>query len=259
MLSDLGEKVPLEKTVQCTGGVEFWLNTLLNVVKETVKNVVAAMAQCFVDPDYDFINGFTNFCGQAGLLGVQLLWTKEAEVAIKRSKIDRVIMKATNQRFLDLLNSLIDLTSKDLTKMDRIRYETMVTIHVHQRDIFDEICKLKVRVVTDFQWQKQARFYYNDENDEVTVKITDVIFLYQNEYLGITERLCITPLTDRCYITLAQAICNNNFAFCCLNITNILRDEHGWRSCRPGRNRKNRNHERYGSCSWKICRGLQLF
>lgn len=133
MLSDLGEKVPLEKPVQCIGGVEFWLNTLLNVVKETVKNVVAAQAQCLVDPDYDFINGFMNFCGQAGLLGVQLLWTKEAEVAIKRSKIDRVIMKATNQRFLDLLNALIDLTSKDLTKMDRIRYETMVTIHVHQR------------------------------------------------------------------------------------------------------------------------------
>lgn len=70
---------------------------------------------------------------QAGLLGIQLLWTKEAEVAIKRAKVDKLIMKFTNQRFLNLLNALIDLTSKDLSKIDRIRYETMVTIHVHQR------------------------------------------------------------------------------------------------------------------------------
>lgn len=42
-------------------------------------------------------------------------------------------MRKTNQRFLDLLNSFIELTVKDLTKLDRIKYETMVTIHVHQR------------------------------------------------------------------------------------------------------------------------------
>ncbi|XP_019756852.1 dynein axonemal heavy chain 8 [Dendroctonus ponderosae] len=206
MNSSLGEKVLFEKSVVCTGGVEFWLNNLLATVRDTVKGVIAAQAQCFVDPDYDFIAGFVTFCGQAGLVGIQTLWTKEAEVAIRRARVDKLIMKLTNQRFLDLLNSLIDLTSKDLTKMQRTHYETMVTIHVHQRDIFDNICKLRVRNILDFEWQAQCRFYYNDENDDVLVKITDVIFLYQNEYLGITERLAITPLTDRCYITLAQAI-----------------------------------------------------
>ncbi|XP_060520516.1 dynein axonemal heavy chain 8 isoform X2 [Cylas formicarius] len=206
MNSSLGEKVLFENAVFCQGGVEFWLNNLLAMVRETVKNVIAAQAQCLVDPEYDFISGFTHFCGQAGLVGIQLLWTKEAEFAIRRARVDRLIMKLTNQRFLDLLNQLIDLTSKDLTKMQRTQYETMVTIHVHQRDIFDTMCKSKVRSLLDFDWQQQCRFYYNDENDDVLVKITDVIFLYQNEYLGITERLAITPLTDRCYITLAQAI-----------------------------------------------------
>ncbi|XP_022920277.2 dynein axonemal heavy chain 8 [Onthophagus taurus] len=209
MIAAVGERIPFEKPVVCQGGVEIWLNSLLNAVKDTVRTVIALMSQCIADPDYDFIKGFIGFCGQAGLIGVQILWTKEAEFAIRRSRVDRFIMKNTNQRFLDILNSLIDLTTKDLSSMDRTRFETMVTIHVHQRDIFDELVKLRIKNPIDFEWQKQARFYYYEDNDEVLVKITDVIFLYQNEYLGITERLAITPLTDRCYITLAQAIWMN--------------------------------------------------
>lgn len=64
MLSDLGEKVPFEKTVQATGGVEIWLNNLLSSVRETVKNMIAQMAQALKDPEYNFIVGFQTFSGQ---------------------------------------------------------------------------------------------------------------------------------------------------------------------------------------------------
>lgn len=64
MSSDLGEKVSFEKHVYCVGGVEFWLNSLLTIVKDTVKTVIATQAQCLTDPEYDFIKGFGTFCGQ---------------------------------------------------------------------------------------------------------------------------------------------------------------------------------------------------
>lgn len=68
-----------------------------------------------------------------GLLALQVLWTRDTEIAITASKRDRTIMKKTNQWFQELLNSLIEVTVKDLTKYSRAKYECLITIHVHQR------------------------------------------------------------------------------------------------------------------------------
>ena len=79
-----------------------------------------------------------------------MLWTKQSEEALSLARHDKRAMVVTNQTFLDMLNQLIDQTTCDLQKYERIKFETLVTIHVHQRDIFDDLVGLYLDTSSSF-------------------------------------------------------------------------------------------------------------
>ncbi|GFR77163.1 dynein heavy chain 8, axonemal, partial [Elysia marginata] len=201
-----GEKIELRKPVRCEGHVEQWLDTLMNQQQSSLHSIIREVYRAITAPEFELYQFLNSFQAQVGLLGIQFIWTKASEDALKVARFDRKYMINANNYFLTLLNMLISKTTENLSWMERIKYETLITIHVHQRDIFDDLTKRNITTMTSFDWLKQARFYFNEETDIAHVDITDVVFIYQNEYLGCTDRLVITPLTDRCYITLAQAL-----------------------------------------------------
>ena len=98
-------------------------------------------------------------------------------------------------------------------KLVRMKIETLVTIQVYQKDLFkrvqENVARNEIRDIGDFDWTKNPRFYWRTEDGkegQALVCITDVDFTYQYEFLGAKERLCITDLTERCYISLSQAL-----------------------------------------------------
>lgn len=85
----------------------------------------------------------------------------------------------------------------------------MIVIDVHAKDVVQNLVETNISDKNAFEWVSQLRYYwYKDEHDidQMWCKCVATVFPYGYEYLGNTGRLVITPLTDKCYMTLMGAL-----------------------------------------------------
>jgi dynein heavy chain, axonemal len=213
--------VELAKPIKATGNVEDWLRSLVEEMRRSMKvlcescvEAVDSLGPRFIPDIRTFVESQT---GQYSLLGLQLWWTRDVEMSMKtmRKGVSSKAALASPLRSSESLLESLSIWCREVqpTKMRRFKVETLVTIHVHQLEVLNKLAKMRLSGPDDFEWLKQARFYWRpDLGDDLSpdgafrILIADAGFDYQYEFLGVKERLVITPLTDRCYITLSQAL-----------------------------------------------------
>jgi len=89
-------------------------------------------------------------------------------------------------------------------------------LDVHGISVLKDLVTAKCNSTNDFDWSKQLRYYWSMDEvllsygkvvaDDCVIRQTIASFRYSYEYLGNSMRLVVTPLTDKCYMTLTGAM-----------------------------------------------------
>ena len=143
-------------------------------------------------------------------VGSQIWWTWETEDVFARvRKGDKHAMKVFAERQTRQLFDMVAKVRENIPRIHRIKVNTLLIIDVHGRDIIDSFVRDSILDAREFAWESQLRMYWDRDVDDVVIRQCTGQFRYGYEYMGLNGRLVITPLTDRCYMTLTQALTFN--------------------------------------------------
>ena len=109
-MSGEGEVVELEKPVRAEGSVEVWLNDLLRATQESVHSIIREAFHFINDGILELYDLVTKFQAQIGILGIQMVWTRDSEEGLNNARNDRRIMGDTNNKVTWLTLETIEVS-----------------------------------------------------------------------------------------------------------------------------------------------------
>jgi len=207
MFSSEGEKIQLCQPINpANTNVEDWMTELDNKMKQSVKEVLYKSMLDYVQMKRtDWIQVVA---GQCAINGSQFHWTREIEQALDE-KGNEGAADCFEQQVQQINDMVALVRDPNLGKMARITLSALTVIDVHARDVTEQLKNEGVSNKEEFLWISQMRFYWvNGEGLDGNMQVSMVSSNrpYGYEYLGNSFRLVITPLTDKCYLTLMGAL-----------------------------------------------------
>jgi dynein heavy chain, axonemal len=207
MISREKEIMPLSNSVNPNlSGVEFWMTELEDMMRISVRDHCQSAIMDYLErPRSKWIQKWPGMCV---LNCSQVHWTTEMETAMKAEGtkgVEKMLEKQKSQ-----LTSMTKLVRGKLKKNARTSIGALTVVDVHARDVTIGLVNNKVSETSDFMWLSQMRYYWQETEGEdkydLWVQMVAARRPYGYEYLGNSFRLVITPLTDKCYLTLMGAL-----------------------------------------------------
>ncbi|XP_072239156.1 dynein axonemal heavy chain 1 [Leuresthes tenuis] len=198
MYSEGGEEVKLFLPVWPTGNAEAWLRDVEMSMKATLReNIDRSLKVYSEQPRPEWV---LSWPGQVVIAGCQVVWTAQVSDALEHGDLAHRLYPQLQSQ----LDDLVQLMRGHLSKIQQAVLSSLIVVEVHAKDVAAKLVQQEVSSIDDFEWISQLRYYWTKE--DLYARAVDAEFLYGYEYLGNSSRLVVTPLTDRCYLTLTGAL-----------------------------------------------------
>jgi dynein heavy chain len=205
MTSSEGEAYNLRDPVSTDTTVEAWMLAVQTEMRDSIRSIMKEAV--FYYPSQPRSAWLFAQMGMVALAGSQIWWTWQVEDTFRKVRDgNKRGMKILNQTLTDQLREIVTAVRGPLSKNDRKKINAQIIIDVHQRDIIDKFVRDSILDEREFAWESQLRFYWHKPKNDIEIRQCTGHFGFGYEYMGLNGRLVITPLTDRCYMTLTQAL-----------------------------------------------------
>ncbi|CAF0762898.1 unnamed protein product [Adineta steineri] len=210
IISNENEEINLISTLLLEGNVEIWLKNLeikmQITIREYLKNCLSALKLQLTKRN----KWIKDWPSQCCITASEIEWTSATTKALLTCQVDGNLkpLKKLFRTHIKILDRYSAMSHLSLDKILRLRIIGIITKEVHGRDIIERLIKTQTMDIHSFEWQVQLRFYWEryEQTEDCIIRQTITKFTYNYEYLGCTSRLVISPLTDRCYLTLTTAL-----------------------------------------------------
>ena len=222
MVSKDGEIVPFHKPIdiKVETNVKDWLKAIETGMQDTLallleqavsEDSLSAESSSSIDENSKdtFVEWTTKFPAQVMILAAQINWSMGVDKALGTQDSKKAL--ASVLKVLEWkLEAMATTVLLELPPDSRKKFEQLITELVRQRDVVRQLSDESVSSPTDFRWLYHLRYHYNPKapklTEKLSVSLSNATFHYGFEYMGIGERLVQTPLTDKCFLTLTQAL-----------------------------------------------------
>ena len=202
MTSSEGENIPLVKCKFQIGAIEVGMSSVEKAMYMTMHAAVYDGHKRY-DAN-NRIKWIKNHPAQVVSVVSQVFFSAQVEEALQ-SKQQAHELQKLQERLEEQLRDLAAFVRTPLEPAMRSGVVALITLDVHSRDIVNELINKKVSSVRDFEWAKRLRYVWDANANRIQIRQGTASIDYGYEYLGATSRLVVTPLTERCYLTLTSA------------------------------------------------------